>query len=140
MRARMRGAELPLLLREERERENNAVKAFITALGDGDGTAAHNAFGRCHGLCIGGTALRAAARLPSLPASTRRELVDLVVDNGDIVRGQFGMNDRDLIHGLRALLPQYRGRKPLRLYRGEGAQNVRRRTYGLSWTSSKAVA
>jgi hypothetical protein len=62
------------------------------------------------------------------------------IDNGDKMRGQFGMNDRDLIRGLRALLPQYRGRKPLTLYRGEGAENVRRRTYGLSWTGSSAVA
>jgi hypothetical protein len=37
------------------------------------------------------------------------------------------------------LLPPYKG-GPLRLYRGDSADNRRRRTYGLSWTQDREVA
>src|SRR5690606_17139289 len=39
----------------------------------------------------------------------------------------------------RMLLPPYDG-APMLLYRGEGARNLRRRTYGPSWTKSREMA
>lgn len=44
-----------------------------------------------------------------------------------------------MTRALRVLLPPYRG-LAVTLFRGDGARNCRRRTYGLSWTSERAVA
>jgi hypothetical protein len=44
-----------------------------------------------------------------------------------------------LVKALRVLLPAYTGPR-LTLYRGDSAWNRRRRSYGLSWTASQAVA
>jgi len=41
--------------------------------------------------------------------------------------------------GLRSLLPRYAG-PTLTLYRGDGARNRRRRTYGLSWSTNRDTA
>jgi hypothetical protein len=48
-------------------------------------------------------------------------------------------DDAVLLKALRILAPRYSG-PSLRLYRGDGAANRRRRTYGLSWSLSEAVA
>jgi hypothetical protein len=48
-------------------------------------------------------------------------------------------DDLLLIRALRVVLPPYRG-PTVTLFRGDGARNCRRRTYGLSWTSELAVA
>lgn len=57
---------------------------------------------------------------------------------GDHIRQAVG-NNRLLADALRSLLPGYCGSGRV-LYRGEMAWNRRRRTYGVAWSSSKAVA
>jgi hypothetical protein len=83
-------------------------------------------------------ALRAIARLGSVPKPTRVAFLRLYIRHGDHIR-QEAANDLALIDGLRALLPPYRGRERI-LYRGQAAQTPRSRLYGLSWTASRHVA
>jgi hypothetical protein len=82
-------------------------------------------------------AMRAAARLTSVPRATREFFLQLYLDYGDSIRQE--CDDLDLMAGLRALLPKYKG-AAVRLYRGESFYNRSRRTYGLSWTASREVA
>jgi len=82
-------------------------------------------------------AMRTVARLKSVPSKTRKFFLRLYIDNGDHIREE--CDDLALADGLRVLLPKYRG-PAMRLYRGESASNLSRRTYGLSWTRSEEVA
>jgi hypothetical protein len=56
---------------------------------------------------------------------------------GDSLRQE--IKDPRFCDWIRPLLPPYQG-PPLRLFRAEHAFNLDRRTYGLSWTSDRAVA
>lgn len=82
-------------------------------------------------------AMRAVARLKSIPRATQRFFLQIYLTYGDHIRQE--CNDLDLTDGLRVLLPKYKGRAML-LYRGESAHNRARRTYGLSWTACADVA
>src|SRR4051794_31502123 len=65
-------------------------------------------------------------------------MLDQWIRHGEAVRD--GVNDdRLLIAGLRALLPQYEG-PSIALFRGETMWNHRRRSYGVSWSAEEAVA
>jgi hypothetical protein len=68
----------------------------------------------------------------------RRAFLRLYVRSGDHIRLETG-DDLTLIRGLRVLLPPYTG-PAVRLYRGQDALETRRRSYGLSWSSSREVA
>jgi hypothetical protein len=68
----------------------------------------------------------------------RRGFLDAYIRNGSHIRSEV-VDDLILIKGLRSLLPRYTG-PGTTLYRGDGALNRSRRTYGLSWTASREVA
>ncbi|MGH6670443.1 MAG: hypothetical protein ACRECV_00525 [Xanthobacteraceae bacterium] len=72
------------------------------------------------------------ARLTEVPADFRQQMLDLHSTKGHRLREEVG--DLVLIDAYRSVLPPYTGPKRL-LYRGDGAQNRRYRTYGLSWTT-----
>jgi hypothetical protein len=68
----------------------------------------------------------------------RRAWLAIYIRHGEHIRLEVG-DDLLLIRALRVLLPPYRG-PAVMLFRGDGARNCRRRTYGLSWTGERAVA
>jgi hypothetical protein len=49
-------------------------------------------------------------------------------------------NNRMLCRVLRVLMRQYKGDEELRLFRGAGAGELRRRAYGISWTENLSAA
>jgi hypothetical protein len=83
-------------------------------------------------------AMRGVARLTRVPTATREFFLLLYLAGGDHIRQECG-DDLALADGLRALLPRYKG-GAVRLYRGEGFSNRRRRTYGLSWSAGADIA
>jgi hypothetical protein len=72
------------------------------------------------------------------PEKFRHYFLGTYISSGDHIRLEVG-DDLILINGLRSLLPPYTG-PAMTLYRGEGALNRTRRTYGPGWTPSKQVA
>jgi hypothetical protein len=85
-------------------------------------------------------AARVIRRCPPPSASCRRWFRDdLWVRFGDHLRSEVGSAGL-LADALRVMMPPYHGRAALRLWRGEIAANLRRRTYGLSWSRSIGVA
>jgi hypothetical protein len=72
------------------------------------------------------------------PETFRHSFLNVYLKYGDHIRQEVG-DDLILISALRSLLPRYAG-PAMTLYRGEGALNRKRRTYGLAWTSSRDVA
>ena len=81
---------------------------------------------------------RCAALTSAVPAEMQRFMLRKWLSYGDHLRCETG-DDLVLMSALRKLLPPYTG-GGLTLYRGDGALNRRRRTYGLSWTTSREVA
>src|SRR5882672_4003520 len=82
-------------------------------------------------------AMRAAARLISVPRETQEFFLQVYIMNGDRIREE--CDDLALADGLRVLLPKYEGPAIL-LFRGESFRNRSRRTYGFSWTPSADIA
>lgn len=82
--------------------------------------------------------MRAVTKSPCAPDEFREWFLAQWVGNGDHIRQEVG-NDLVLADGLRAMLPRYTGPSVM-LYRGEGAQNRRRRAYGLSWSVAAEAA
>src|SRR5262245_54092247 len=72
------------------------------------------------------TAMRRVRRLPATTSVFRGAFLNLWVKWGDHVRQEVG-DDFALIDALRLLLPPYRGRQPVTLYRGESAHSWRYR-------------
>ena len=72
------------------------------------------------------------------PADFGRRFSDLMSTHGDHIRQECG-DDLTLVRALRVIFPPHEG-VALRLYRGEGAENRRRRTYGASWSLDREVA
>jgi hypothetical protein len=85
--------------------------------------------------------LPGAFRRVAAPAGVPRESQDFMLgiwqSHGDHLRQELG--DLLLTKALRAVLPPYTG-PDMTLYRGDGARNRRRRTYGLAWGASREVA
>src|SRR5262249_32138134 len=78
------------------------------------------------------------ARMETRPSAEFRAVFQNVVSEcGAAIRLEG--DDLAIVKALRAIFPPYRGRG-LRLYRGDSAFNRRRRTYGISWTTSREVA
>lgn len=69
----------------------------------------------------------------------RKRFARIWFDCGEHLRTEVG-DDRVLVDGLRALMPPYRGRRPVVLYRGDSFWNRRRRTYGLCWSRARTIA
>ena len=91
-------------------------------------------YGECGGWA---RAMRAAARLISVPRAVQEVFLQVYMTNGDRIREE--CDDLALADGLRVLLPKYEG-PPMLLFRGESFRNRSRRTYGLSWTPSADIA
>ena len=118
--------------------DRTSIARFVTAVSSSDSAAIFDSFVQCRAQ---GTLRRALMKPPSLPpmaAAARRDFREFCRTYGDSLRNDVG-DDIVLIRALRALLPAYRG-GPVTLFRGEGAKNRKRRAYGMSWTTVRAVA
>ncbi len=127
---------------ERRRRARQAVRDFVEGAAAGNAERMTSAFNDLDGGPFAGggwaRAFRAVARLGSVPDATRAFFLRVQVESGDHIR-QETLDDLALTDGLRVLLPPYTG-PAMTLYRGEGAHNRSRRTYGLSWSASRDVA
>jgi len=83
-------------------------------------------------------AFQQIAKLEAVPIGMKDRMLALWCHHGDTLRGEIG-HDMTLVKALRVLLPPYDG-PGLTVYRGDSAWNWRRRSYGLSWSSSMEVA
>jgi hypothetical protein len=83
-------------------------------------------------------AFKAIVRASDVPDDFRRAFLAYWISFGEGMRSD---SDSDLVlmSALWKLLPTYSG-PALTLFRGDSAYNRKRRTYGLSWTSSEEVA
>ena len=119
------------------EKANDEVGALIDSVraADAAGYVSHWRALTNYPSCVP-RALRKIARLPHPPKEFRERMAAWWQDDESI--REFGQ-DRALALALRILLPAYDG-ATLRVYRGESFQNRCRRTYGLSWSRSEAVA
>lgn len=123
---------------ESRRKDRAVVREFIDSIRAND----LERFSECleplesRGMWCG--AMRAVSSEPNVSREFRDGFLRLWIRSGDHIRQEIG-DDLILASGLRALLPPYDG-PGLRLYRGEGASNRSRRTYGLSWTSDCDIA
>jgi hypothetical protein len=125
-------------LKRERSRQREVIRQFQVGARTGDVGMARQALVDADLTgCLPGL-IRAAGRLGSVPATTRDGFVWVWADLGDSLRAA-AATDLELINALRVLLPPYDG-PALRLFRGDGAINRRRRAYGASWTTSPEVA
>ncbi len=125
-----------------RRTEREAALKVVEAIEDEDLGGVLSALAKCQ---TSGDALRLAARLvarrckPGSPEFQRALMRDLWCQHGDALRQDVG-DDRALIGMLSAIFSRPVTIGPLTLWRGETATNRLRRTYGLSWTSTKEVA
>jgi hypothetical protein len=127
-------------LRDHQERERADVADFVNGALAADLERFAAALTRLSDNPIG---LRSAFRRigrhrEKVPMSIRKAFVMMWFRNADHLRNQAN-DDLALISALRALLPPYRG-KAVTLYRGDGAWNRKRRTYGVCWSRSQFVA
>ena len=83
-------------------------------------------------------AFRLIAKVGPISDEWRRSLLSLWTGSGDGLRSAVN-DDLVLLPALRKILPTYTG-PAVTLFRGEGAWNRSRRTYGMSWTSNLEVA
>jgi hypothetical protein len=128
---------------ERRRYERGVIRDFVEGARAGNGGRVWRAIcevneGR---FTYGGwrAVMRAIAKVDDLPDWFRENFLrGLWLTYGDHIR-QETSDDLVLIGGLRALLPRYAGPAKV-VFRGEGAGNRRRRTYGCSWTESIEVA
>ncbi len=111
---------------------------FVAAVASADLEEIADSIGPLEALSQWRAALRAITRLPPPPPEVRRAFRRVWMSCGDALRTEAG-DDLVLIKGLRVLLPRYTGPAVV-IYRGEGASNRRRRTYGLSWSLREDVA
>jgi hypothetical protein len=124
---------------EDRRKERAAVARFVAAVASADRKGIVDSIGPLEDLGQWRAALRAITRLPPPPLEARRTFRQVVWMNcGDSLRSQVG-DDLVLIKGLRLLMPRCTGPAVV-IYRGEGAWNCRRRTYGVSWSLREDVA
>jgi hypothetical protein len=122
----------------EQHRARAAVRAFCAAIRANDRPALVAAIEAIDLASVWRDAF-VALRGIEVCRDLKRAFERVIVSEGDKFRAKVD-DDRVLIVGLRVLLPSYRGRKARRLWRGESGHNVRRRTYGLSWTTHRFVA
>lgn len=131
-------SDILIALAEERATARRTLANLTAAISIGDAEAAVTALIEASQLFILPQAIRRIARLHDASDSVREAFLAMWVYRGDHLRQEAG-SDLELIDALRVMLPPYRG-PSLTLYRGDGAWNRRRRTYGLSWTTSVEVA
>ncbi len=136
------GEEIRAALLEGGRKARRAVREFVAGAAAGDPKRMQATFEiLSYGHHDGGGwlhAMRAILRLGSVPDETRAYFLRVHIQYGDHIR-QETADDVTLVRALRVLLPSYSG-PGLVLYRGEQAENRRRRTYGASWTTELHVA
>jgi hypothetical protein len=135
-------AQGPEEVLEEIRRARQALREFVEGAAAGDASRIlssfdHLDYGDIHGAGWV-SAMRAIARLGSVPARTQEVFLRAYVRSGDHIR-QETANDLVLIKGLRILLLPYVG-PSVSLYRAQNAPKPRARLYGLSWSTSREVA
>jgi hypothetical protein len=124
---------------EQNRRDRETPRQFVRALLASDAKALVASLGQLDD-CFDGwrRAFRQCVKLESIPADMKHTMLELWRHHGDHIRNEV-RDDMALVKALRVLLPAYTGPR-LALYWGDSAWNRRRRTYGLSWSASQAVA
>lgn len=125
------------IIRERRRVARLAPMEFVRAAIAGDVPGMKKALHAAANTSGWRRVMKAIAPVP-VPEEFRDFFLSYWISHGDHIRGEVG-DDLTLIAGLRALLPPYQG-PAVRLFRGDSMLNRRRRTYGLSWSSSREVA
>lgn len=124
--------------RRERE-ERRVIAALLDATRRGDRATLVDLIGQIDYVCFGWKRVfQRLARLDRVSRDMQWMWLQFYIQWGEHTRVEVG-DDLLLIRALRVLLPPYRG-PAVTLFRGEGARNRHRRTYGLSWTSEREVA
>jgi hypothetical protein len=119
--------------------QRKAIAGFVDATKRGDRATLVNLVGRINCADNGWKqVLQRLAKLDRVKPDMQRAWLQIHIHYGDHVRLEVG-DDLLMIRALRVLLPPYRG-PAVTLFRGDSFSNRCRRTYGLSWTSERAVA
>ncbi len=122
---------------EQRRRERDIVRSFAAAVRSNNLVGCTVLFEDLEQFGLWRFIPRAISKFS--PSEEFRKLFLAVwLEQGDDIRSSAG-DDRALVDVLRILLPTYSGPSRL-LFRGEGAWNRKRKTYGLSWSDKEEVA
>jgi len=121
----------------EKRRIKGYIDAAVKAVEENDWSAFSEAFSDLHDECQIRQACKVLMKC-NASEEMRNEFALFWIENGDSIRNAV-QNDLDLIEFLKVFLPRYEG-PSITLYRGDSFFNRRRRTYGMSWTSSESIA
>ncbi|WP_149746736.1 hypothetical protein [Rhizobium sp. RU35A] len=125
--------------KEARER----VAVFLRSIGSQDAQMIHSSFAAIENDYYKGGGYSAAflgvLRVPLISDLAKATFVDIWIQHGAHIR-QETRNQIALFNALPKLLPRYNGRDEITIFRGEGALNRKRRSYGASWSSDIEVA
>jgi hypothetical protein len=132
-----RGAILTLV-RQRREAGERATKRFVEAFATANIPRLSEALVELDDTGSWRPAMRRVSRLDGITRSFQEHFCSIWIANDDDIRDAIN-DDGTLLNALRVLLPRYEGGNVL-LYRGDGFSNRCRRTYGMSWSASEAVA
>jgi hypothetical protein len=132
-------ADLRERLRAEKRATTKAAQAFAGACERGDLDEFSLAVDMVDGSVDGWRlALIKASRLSSVSKKIKAAFLDVWIQHKHLPL-ECG-NRRVMANALRVLLPTYRARTAMRLYRGTTALERKRRLYGFSWTSQLEIA
>ncbi|WP_140886677.1 hypothetical protein [Muricoccus nepalensis] len=126
------------LLARQRRQDRGAIRAFLAAVAAGDFSALADSLEALEYGFLWRPALAALVRRADVHPDVPPGFLRIWIRYGDSLRQGVG-DDLALAAGLRLLMPPYSG-PAVEVYRGEGARNRRRRTYGFSWSSSREAA
>src|SRR5262249_8424327 len=135
---------LPIEFREQLSRDRRAAKTaadrFERACQTGDVAALYEAVNFINERTVDGwtVAIRRVARKVRRVSPQIRSAFQDVWIQGKMLALRVGDN-RALCRAARVLMPRYRG-SAVRLFRGTGAGERRRRLYGMSWSADVSVA
>lgn len=125
------------MLKQFHMRERAAIEGLIEAAQSGDVDRFASLFGDMGGTSLT-TAVRSIVKGPELPNEIKSVVLNMWVNDSASFRDDFN-NELLLLDFLWKSLPPYLG-GPKELYRGDSFHNRRRRTYGMSWSSSRKIA
>lgn len=135
---RLNSGDVAAYIKGQRVEDRRWTDEFVQSAIKGDARAFRKALETICNREHMAPAIRAVSRLLSVPNAIKDAFLQAWLSQGDGIRQRAG-SDRELIRAMRILLPPYNG-PAMQLYRGDGARNRRRRTYGLSWSSEREVA
>jgi hypothetical protein len=127
--------------REEQREARRVVRDTVRAIKNGDRAALPALLEKVDIACVWQEAFRAIVREADnagLDSEMQAACLRIWIHEGDHLRQEVG-DDRMLVRALRVLLPPYQG-PAMTLFRGDSAYNRKCRTYGLAWTSDRAIA